>query len=330
MRSHTPSRGFTLIELLVVISIIALLVGILLPALGAARRAAQASASASNLRQMGIAMGAYHVDHSGWFPMHSSISSEGPPWGPNDEYAGRPRWADYLFDYMPEYDIFRSPTLNDDEALDLHKAFSRNASETHGGYGYNYHYLGNSRNGVTGIDGTAGVFPPYVGSTNNSYHGRLDATVKDPTATVMFGDVAGSRGGVPTNRPGEGGEAAYSLDAPLPSVDFGSRGNKRATPGPYYPNVTAGSGLVGANGIDGEGGTTAFDIPAAFGEEYADYQVRSFPAQRNYATDFDGSSHFVFGDGHVSTLKISEIDDYDGDGFKDNGFWNGYGDANRR
>src|SRR5699024_7341608 len=62
--SSREKSGFTLIELLVVVSIIALLVSILLPALAAARKAARSTQCLSNLRQAGVPLFAFAMDHN--------------------------------------------------------------------------------------------------------------------------------------------------------------------------------------------------------------------------------------------------------------------------
>jgi len=58
-----PSRGFTLVELLVVIAIIGILVGLLMPAVQSARESGRAASCLNNMRQLGIALQAYHSVH---------------------------------------------------------------------------------------------------------------------------------------------------------------------------------------------------------------------------------------------------------------------------
>lgn len=111
--AQSRSSAFTLIELLVVIAVIALLMGILLPALGKARQQAQKIACLSNMRQMGLALQAYLVDSDYHLPP-SSCHVSNP-----DQH-----WLRILTKYTRENLLFRCPSDKAKNFVDWNKPLS--------------------------------------------------------------------------------------------------------------------------------------------------------------------------------------------------------------
>lgn len=206
-------RGFTLIELLIVIAVVALLVGLLLPALGSARQAARTTLNLSNMRQLGAATQGYMHEHGVLPPFRL-----GP--GQVHESTGRPRarWQWMLGDYVGqpfhptdqwEYDAFKNnddlPRYDNKVFMDpMHTEEDFRSDQTgevqafrNGSYGYNYIYLGNTR--AEGQDGRPANWPVR------------ESHILTPSQTVAIGDSKGSQSLVASkNRR----EHSYTLDPP--------------------------------------------------------------------------------------------------------------------
>ena len=152
-RTCTSCEAFSLIELLVVISIIAILAGVMLPALSAARGMARQTQCKSNLKNLAMGMEMYRGDY-GCFPPHR----HGPRWFS--------LMASYLAHRDPNRSVLKCPTVP-------HWEVGRNIA-----YGYNYKYLGSAR---TCPRGPATPFERFPVRKLRSY-----------SRTIAFGDCDGT------------------------------------------------------------------------------------------------------------------------------------------
>ena len=263
------TAGFTLIELLVVISIIALLVGILLPALGAARKTAQNSQCLSNIRQMDTAAMAFAADHQ----FFVQISSSDTVWGgravpiPSElrgkvaqfvsstTNGGIKDWASAIVPYLggsPNDDFENTDTKvskvfiypsdpNQDvnpPGYQIYNNISGGVGKEHKpiSYGVNADATTYNNNGSApgGVWAQGFTIFPYKGDVNN---GSLDA-IRSTSNTMMYADC-GTRKGVGTNLLGAGDQLFYSATTNLLSSGLANQERDIGTLSAVEQNVQA-------------------------------------------------------------------------------------------
>ena len=177
-------RAFTLIELLVVIAIIAILAGMLLPALSKAKMKAIQVKCNSNMRQLGIAISMYAHDNDGKFP-----DCTGAIW-PWDLPA---KAADAFVVNGGTRGILYCPGFskqNNDELWSFTTGVTNEIAGEVGGYrviGYAVAFKGSGRVAATNI--TESMNPaPWVMADRSTYHPGPTERVVAADATLSNGD----------------------------------------------------------------------------------------------------------------------------------------------
>jgi prepilin-type N-terminal cleavage/methylation domain-containing protein/prepilin-type processing-associated H-X9-DG protein len=172
--------GFTLIELLVVIAIIAILAGLLLPALANAKKRAQASACLNNMRQWGLAFRMYADEHE------DSVPEEGNTILPINNPNNAEAWYNAVAPVAGQSSLLALYTQGNIPGLGSRTLYSCPSAEAPSFTpSVNRAYFMYGMNGRLCINRSTRAGPPPIGNTKLT-------SVKRPTDTIFIAECNGN------------------------------------------------------------------------------------------------------------------------------------------